>query len=223
MAVDLAKLSLWLATLAKDHPFTFLDHALKCGDSLVGLSKKQIGASTGSPSGRRDFARGGHRGGSSAGRANSDADSGSAGRNARSASVPEACTGRRVPRPGPALWRPRRLRLLRRRQRTSTQGAKLETSRTTTGRPAEARHRRDRQLKRARCGTSSAASLRNPASHPFHWEIEFPEVFDREDPGFDAFVGNPPFLGRNSIASNSSEMEYLAWLTTTHEESHGNA
>src|SRR6185437_6657539 len=32
MAVDLAKLSLWLATLAKDHPFTFLDHALKCGD-----------------------------------------------------------------------------------------------------------------------------------------------------------------------------------------------
>ena len=36
MAVDLAKLSLWLATLAKEHPFTFLDHALRCGDSLVG-------------------------------------------------------------------------------------------------------------------------------------------------------------------------------------------
>ena len=36
MAVQLSKLSLWLFTLAKDHPFTFLDHALKCGDSLVG-------------------------------------------------------------------------------------------------------------------------------------------------------------------------------------------
>src|SRR6185295_16926269 len=36
-AVNLAKLSLWLVTLAKDEPFTFLDHALKCGDSLVGL------------------------------------------------------------------------------------------------------------------------------------------------------------------------------------------
>ena len=35
-AVDLARLSLWLATLARDHEFTFLDHALKCGDSLVG-------------------------------------------------------------------------------------------------------------------------------------------------------------------------------------------
>jgi len=42
MAVDLAKLSLWLATLAKDHPFAFLDHALRCGDSLVGLTRQQI-------------------------------------------------------------------------------------------------------------------------------------------------------------------------------------
>jgi hypothetical protein len=42
MAVDLAKLSLWLATLAKDHPFTFLDHAIRCGDSLVGLTRRQI-------------------------------------------------------------------------------------------------------------------------------------------------------------------------------------
>ena len=41
-AVDLAKLSLWLATLAKDHPFTFLDHALRNGDSLVGLTREQI-------------------------------------------------------------------------------------------------------------------------------------------------------------------------------------
>ena len=44
MAVDLSKLSLWLATLAKDHPFTFLDHSLRCGDSLVGLSREQIAA-----------------------------------------------------------------------------------------------------------------------------------------------------------------------------------
>ena len=41
-AVDLAKLSLWLATLAREHPFTFLDHALRHGDSLVGLSREQI-------------------------------------------------------------------------------------------------------------------------------------------------------------------------------------
>jgi len=33
-AVNLAKLSLWLVTLARAHPFTFLDHALKHGDVL---------------------------------------------------------------------------------------------------------------------------------------------------------------------------------------------
>ena len=44
MAVDLAKLSLWLATLARDHEFTFLDHALRHGDSLLGLSARQIAA-----------------------------------------------------------------------------------------------------------------------------------------------------------------------------------
>ncbi len=43
-AVNLARLSLWLVTLAKDLPFTFLDHALKCGDSLVGLTRAEIGS-----------------------------------------------------------------------------------------------------------------------------------------------------------------------------------
>ncbi len=36
LAVDLAKLSLWLATVAKDRPLSFLDHHLRCGNSLVG-------------------------------------------------------------------------------------------------------------------------------------------------------------------------------------------
>lgn len=38
MAVQLARLSLWLATLASDKPLTFLDHRLVVGDSLVGAS-----------------------------------------------------------------------------------------------------------------------------------------------------------------------------------------
>ncbi len=54
MAVDLAKLSLWLATMAKDHPFTFLDHAIKCGDSLVGLTNRQIAAFHWDPSQAKD-------------------------------------------------------------------------------------------------------------------------------------------------------------------------
>src|SRR5262249_16126324 len=35
---------------------------------------------------------------------------------------------------------------------------------------------------------------------PFPWELEFPAVFARDNPGFDAFVGNPPFLGGSKIS-----------------------
>ena len=36
MAVELAKLALWLETVAADAPLTFLDHHLRCGDSIIG-------------------------------------------------------------------------------------------------------------------------------------------------------------------------------------------
>lgn len=39
LAVELAKLSLWLVTLSKGRPFGFLDHNLRCGNSLLGISQ----------------------------------------------------------------------------------------------------------------------------------------------------------------------------------------
>jgi len=42
MAVQLARLSLWLATLAADRPLTFLDHHLLAGDSLVGATMDDV-------------------------------------------------------------------------------------------------------------------------------------------------------------------------------------
>src|SRR5690606_28078947 len=39
MAVELAKLSIWLVTLAKGRPFGFLDHNLRSGDSLLGIHR----------------------------------------------------------------------------------------------------------------------------------------------------------------------------------------
>jgi hypothetical protein len=42
MAVELAKLSMWLETLAADQPLAFLDHHLKCGNSLVGSDIEEI-------------------------------------------------------------------------------------------------------------------------------------------------------------------------------------
>ncbi len=42
MAVQLGRLSLWLATLAGDRPLTFLDHHLRAGNSLVGASQEDV-------------------------------------------------------------------------------------------------------------------------------------------------------------------------------------
>ena len=42
MAVQLARLSLWLATLAADRPLSFLDHRLRVGDSLLGTWLAQL-------------------------------------------------------------------------------------------------------------------------------------------------------------------------------------
>ena len=57
---------------------------------------------------------------------------------------------------------------------------------------------------------------------PFNWEVEFPEVFDRQNSGFDAIIGNPPFLGGRSITTNYGQ-EYSAWLLYQHPESSGGA
>jgi hypothetical protein len=42
MAVQVGRLSLWLATLAADRPLTFLDHRLRVGNSLAGASLEDI-------------------------------------------------------------------------------------------------------------------------------------------------------------------------------------
>jgi len=52
LAVDLARVALWLATAAADHPLSFLDHRLRCGDSLLGLDVAQIVAVEGTTKGK---------------------------------------------------------------------------------------------------------------------------------------------------------------------------
>jgi hypothetical protein len=54
---------------------------------------------------------------------------------------------------------------------------------------------------------------------PFHWEVEFAEVFAGDNPGFDAFVGNPPFMAKNTIARLGSR--YGAFLAASYPGSNG--
>ena len=80
----------------------------------------------------------------------------------------------------------------------------------------------------ARCGWTKWPALAqvprglDPPLAPFHWPVEFPEVFDRDNPGFDVVIGNPPFAGKNTIAESTPE-GYLDWLKTLHPGAHGNS
>ncbi|HKM53370.1 MAG TPA: DNA methyltransferase, partial [Isosphaeraceae bacterium] len=207
MAVDLAKLSLWLATLAKDHPFTFLDHALRCGDSLVGLSRAQIVGFHWKTEKQRDFARAAIEGQLS--RAMDQR------RQIREApeGTPEALLREKLQNADGFIEQGRRYGDLvvsaffagdndrRRKERLDSLLDDLSAQQT--------KFDADRQfrLEAARDGLRQCKH----ALIPFHWEIEFPEVFARENPGFDAFVGNPPFLGglRISAALGTEMLDYL--------------
>ena len=228
VAVDLAKMSLWLATLARDHPLTFIDHALRHGDSLVGLSRRQI----------ETF----HWKG--------DAPLFQTGFEVMRVRqhVERISTLRRRIREADESVPDRDVRDLWRQALDEIEAVRLFGDLVVTaffeGRNLvvtaffEGRKEKDRELRRsgyaAMVAGGEAEGCReeiddrrcaDPPLAPLHWEIEFPEVFERAtsvSPGFDALVGNPPFAGKNTVAA-ANVAGYPDWLKAVHEESHGNA
>jgi len=55
---------------------------------------------------------------------------------------------------------------------------------------------------------------------PFHWDLEFPEVFSSDRGGFEVFVGNPPFAGNNTLIQGYPD-GILDWFKQLHPESGG--
>lgn len=208
MAVDLARLSLWLATLARDHEFTFLDHALKAGDSLVGLTRAAIQAAHWDPSkpGLPLFRE------TIESAVNRALEGRAAIRNAGDNVLIEAQVARHT------------------RVQDASEPARIMGDALIAA-YFSSNKSRDRESDRQKIEnwiTSSPPSwdrLRAKAQgfstewgwRPFHWEIEFPEVFRGNNPGFDAIVGNPPFLGGKSISTNLGD-EYSYWLEQCHPE-----
>jgi hypothetical protein len=211
MAVDLAKLSLWLATLAKDHPFTFLDHALRNGDSLVGLSREQITEFHWKDCPQRVF-----------------------GQEIIEERIKAATKVRQE-----ILEAGDEVPFLLKQQKLALADESLELVRFAGNLVVAAFFAEDndrkRQLKRDELlgalsdylkGTVSARptaaekDLREGEKGitPFHWEIEYPEVFGRDNPGFDCTVGNPPFLGGTRISTMYGK-RYLDYLYAAYEGS----
>ena len=214
MAVDLAKVSLWLVTLAKDHALTFVDHALRHGDSLVGLSRKQVEAfhwDTDVPRFQAGFETMQVR----------EHVAKVAELRQRIREADERVSDRELR----DLWNQAQLEL----GKVRLFGDLVVAAFFAGEKPKEREAKRNAYANSVVSGDAEPyrswleewRHAEQPLA-PFHWEIEFPEVFERENPGFDAIVGNPPFAGKNTITSGNVP-RYPKWLQEAHEESHGNA
>lgn len=215
-AVNLAKLSLWLITLARDHAFTFLDHALKCGDSLVGLAREQIEAFRWKMPKSEDAAAATGEGTLFAGsRAWLDAA-----RDDRSclAALADEMEEQKVALLLHADGAVDDLRLAGDLVVATFFAGTTDREREAKRLAMRARvdQWRHKSLGREQL-EESVRHLRSNARPliPLHWDIEFPEVFARERPGFDAIVGNPPFAGvvQASGANRHFYTEYLREVT----------
>lgn len=214
-AVNLAKLSLWLVTLAKDHAFTFLDHALKHGDSLCGLTRAQIGAFHWQPP---------------------TTDLGPLFQGVASTLDTVSGFRQQIQRLGEGQYDERGLVWKAAEdvvEEVRHIGDLCLCAYFSEAKDKDRETRRSSYLQKVNAwkqggDRSELDSLREelrtgePPVLPLHWEIEFPEVFARKNPGFDAIVGNPPFAGKNTIAQ-SHRPAYLDWLKVVHPDSHGNA
>ncbi|CAH0441056.1 Eco57I restriction-modification methylase domain-containing protein [Ralstonia pseudosolanacearum] len=219
LAVELAKLSIWLVTLAKGRPFGFLDHNLRCGDSLLGIHRlDQLTQLSMSPTGQGQLRL--------------------FGQNIERA-VREAIELRKQLREMPI----RDIRDVEAMAHLDTDvRRRLEVPESIAdafigdvfamGLNASALENGLASLAilagQAVDGSAdsldvirrrSIVTLANdlpadkPPRRPFHWPLEFPEVFGQGRSGFDGMVGNPPFLGGQRITGVAGTA-FRDWLVT---------
>ncbi len=220
LAVELCRLALWVETMDRSLPFSFLDHKIKCGNALVGcwfdrfrhypaLAWERQGGDEGHSNGVH-FPRGA-RGGAI-----------KAAKEEVKTQLREAITGartlwERIDGHTPGEIHDEALAVLEQMHRLPVHETEARAAfyrERIVGSPTLERLR---EAFDAWCAVwfwpadkldvaplpLSLAALSAEATaivaaltrehHFFHWEIEFPDVFAREQSGFDTVVGNPPW------------------------------
>ena len=203
MAVELAKLSLWLHTVAKGEPLSFLDHHIRCGNSLIGAKIKNL------------------------------SNLPELGRSRRSTSQSQTeilmefpFTDRVATAIGHYLFieetesrtadqihaKERELDIAQKMLRFHKGVANLwssvyfdnDVSPTDYHQASNALRSRDTDTLEDLLSYRRAQEIAKEKRF-FHWEIEFPEVFrdrygrEKDNPGFDAVIGNPPYIRQEAL------------------------
>jgi hypothetical protein len=213
LAVEMCKLSLWLLTLAKDKPFTFIDHAIRCGDSLVGISsfEQLMRFSMNEKHETRPLFEQ-HR-------------------EQIKRRIDATMLLRRqieeVPSNSPQDIERKSMMLKTAEQQTRRLTYAADLLLSASWQPMSDGEReaalnsvlpevvhKFRDTTVEELDSESQEKLSSAAiSSRFHWPLEFPEVFNHG--GFDAFVSNPPFMHGRRI-STTFGTNYLAHLKTYH-------
>jgi hypothetical protein len=211
MAVELAKLALWLETVAVNQPLTFLDHHLRPGDSLVGAAVEDLGSLPDAPPIMSNVFEQQVKG-----------------------RLPALLKAMEMIRgvPSDTIEHVKEKEKLYRRTFEPTRdpfrraahvwcstfflpadrAVTLDQYRSvleTLDKPVKLKALLEQEPYAgaiAACGPGGAAA--------FHWELEFPEVFFgdagvRADGGFDAIIGNPPYdvLSERETGRNLSALQ----------------
>ena len=220
LAVEMAKLSLWLITMDRERPFGFLDDRLVPGDSLLGLTSiEQLEELHVDPAAGRRL----HAG-------TLDFTAGWRARLQRAADLRRRITAAPVVTIRDVEHKARLLAeacdlagtltvVADAVTATGLEAAKLhgkkcdaeflalgiKVANTLDGRPGDLRAWADDIIQIGR-PEGTVPRL------PLNWPLAFPEVFaDADNPGFDAIIGNPPFLGGKKISGTFGD-DYLAWM-----------
>ena len=229
LAVDLAKLSLWLSTAAKGRPLSFLDHHLRCGNALVGTRASELDDSRGSlPLARRS--RKVRAKGSPPSPAQGEGGRGGEGHSQLSLLDDAAFAGAMSSAVG-SMWliedsagyTVSDVKEQERIYETVRAGlterfavhADLATAAGFGAAPERSMWRAIADYAQRPDGAFATPAFERPleqirslhaAQRFFHWDLEFPEVFyDRhgrplgDQAGFDVVIGNPPYVRQEQL------------------------
>jgi hypothetical protein len=224
LAVQMARLSLWLVTLSKEKSFTFLNHAVKCGDSLLGLSSlRQAETLHLRPPKVQQTGLWEQRFRDALAQAVEKREL------IESFTVSDVAQAERKQA---LLLEAEQAMDLARRACDILCSAAIRTADGNAAKRGDKPHKpfeqlrsqllaalddeSGRQLAGLHRDAMAALEQGNPDKkqprHPFHWPLEFPEVFAAG--GFDAIVGNPPFLGGQRLTGPLGK-DYRDYLVDT--------
>ena len=193
MAVELAKLSLWLTCISSTKPLSYLDHHLRCGNSLVGSTIAELNrlkSESSDPLGLYEVK------GLEA--ALADAVSSlnyireTASENVEDVKEKELRWKEEV------YQRLSPYRKIADMRSAYEVGLKIEEDNYKT--LAIRTLRKDRLSKVLRSLMHSVEVEKGKFTF-FHWQLEFPDIFQNGSEGFDVVIGNPPYIRAGSIGS----------------------